>query len=177
MEWQLILALVIAIPIILIPAALIWYLNIGGIYAAIKERKLKVFEPIARAIRIGLAVIVPVAVYALLIWFFLGNFGWQVALALALVLPIVLVPAALIWYINIGGIYAAIKEARVRKIVLGKRQFKVLAAATGRAMRIGLAVIVPVAVYALLIWFFLGNFGWQVALAVALTLPIFWPLS
>ncbi len=37
MEWQFIVALVIAIPIILFPAAFIWYLNIGGIYIAIKE--------------------------------------------------------------------------------------------------------------------------------------------
>jgi hypothetical protein len=39
MEWQFIVALVIAIPIILFPAAFIWYLNIGGIYAAIKEAR------------------------------------------------------------------------------------------------------------------------------------------
>ena len=39
MEWQIILALVIAIPIILFPAAFVWYLNIGGIYAAIKEAR------------------------------------------------------------------------------------------------------------------------------------------
>ena len=41
MEWQIILALVIAIPIILFPAAYIWYLNIGGIYAAIKAAREK----------------------------------------------------------------------------------------------------------------------------------------
>ncbi len=34
-----ILALVIAIPIILFPAAFVWYLNVGGIYAAIKEAR------------------------------------------------------------------------------------------------------------------------------------------
>ena len=39
MEWQLILAMVIAIPIILFPAAFVWYLNFGGIYAAIKEAR------------------------------------------------------------------------------------------------------------------------------------------
>ena len=39
MEWQFIVALVIAIPIILFPAAFVWYLNIGGIYAAIKEAR------------------------------------------------------------------------------------------------------------------------------------------
>ena len=41
MEWQFILALVLAIPIILFPAAFVWYLNIGGIYAAIKEARQK----------------------------------------------------------------------------------------------------------------------------------------
>jgi len=39
MEWQLIVALVLAIPVILFPAAFVWYLNIGGIYAAIKEAR------------------------------------------------------------------------------------------------------------------------------------------
>ena len=37
MQWELMIALAIAIPIILFPAAFVWYLNIGGIYAAIKE--------------------------------------------------------------------------------------------------------------------------------------------
>ena len=37
MEWQIIVALVIAIPIILFPAAFVWYLNIGGILTVIKE--------------------------------------------------------------------------------------------------------------------------------------------
>jgi len=39
MQWELIVALVVAIPIILFPAAYVWYLNIGGIYAAIKEAR------------------------------------------------------------------------------------------------------------------------------------------
>ncbi len=37
MQWEFVVALIIAIPIILFPAAFVWYLNIGGIYAAIKE--------------------------------------------------------------------------------------------------------------------------------------------
>ena len=41
MEWQVIVALVIAIPVILFPAAYIWYLNLGGIYMAIKEARAK----------------------------------------------------------------------------------------------------------------------------------------
>jgi len=41
MEWQFVAALVIAIPIILFPAVFIWFLNIGGIHAAIKEARAK----------------------------------------------------------------------------------------------------------------------------------------
>jgi hypothetical protein len=44
MQWELVIALVIAIPIILFPAAYVWYLNVGGIYTAIRE---------ARARRVG----------------------------------------------------------------------------------------------------------------------------
>jgi len=39
MQWEFVLALIIAIPVILFPAAFVWYLNIGGIYAAIKEAR------------------------------------------------------------------------------------------------------------------------------------------
>ena len=41
MEWQFIVALVIAIPIILFPVAFVWYLNVGGIYHAIQEARQK----------------------------------------------------------------------------------------------------------------------------------------
>ncbi len=34
---ELIIALAIAIPIILFPAAFVWYLNISGIYSVVKE--------------------------------------------------------------------------------------------------------------------------------------------
>ncbi len=39
MEWQIIVALVLAVPIILLPVAFVWYLNMGGIYTAIKEAR------------------------------------------------------------------------------------------------------------------------------------------
>jgi len=39
MQWEFIVALIIAIPIILFPVAFIWYLNIGGIYRAIQEAR------------------------------------------------------------------------------------------------------------------------------------------
>ena len=39
MELAAIVALVIAIPVILFPAAFVWYLNIGGIAHAVKEAR------------------------------------------------------------------------------------------------------------------------------------------
>ena len=37
MHWELIVALIVAVPIILFPAAYVWYINFGGIYAAVKQ--------------------------------------------------------------------------------------------------------------------------------------------
>ena len=37
MEWQMVVALVIAIPVILFPVAFVWYLNIGGIIQAVRK--------------------------------------------------------------------------------------------------------------------------------------------
>ena len=39
MQWEFIVALIIAIPVILFPAAFIWYLNIGGMHHAVKEAR------------------------------------------------------------------------------------------------------------------------------------------
>ena len=52
---------------------------------------------------------------------------WQVVLALVLAIPVILIPVALIWYINVGGIYVAIKEARARRAAREKQ----LVAGTG----------------------------------------------
>ncbi|MCK4724121.1 MAG: hypothetical protein KAT75_12490 [Dehalococcoidia bacterium] len=41
MQWEFIVALVLGIPVILFPVALVWYLNIGGLYALIKEAREK----------------------------------------------------------------------------------------------------------------------------------------
>ena len=41
MQWEFIVALILAIPIILFPVAFVWYLNVGGIYAAIKDARAK----------------------------------------------------------------------------------------------------------------------------------------
>jgi hypothetical protein len=39
MEWQIIVALVIGIPIILFPVIYVWYLNVGGIVAAFRRAR------------------------------------------------------------------------------------------------------------------------------------------
>ena len=54
---------------------------------------------------------------------------WQVIVALVIAIPIILFPVAFVWYLNIGGIYAAVKEARARRVV----QEKELNAATVKA--------------------------------------------
>ena len=37
MNWQIFIAMIVAIPIILLPVACFWYLNFGGIFNTIKE--------------------------------------------------------------------------------------------------------------------------------------------
>ena len=71
---------------------------------------MKTFKAIGTKIRTTVAVLVSAGLYAFFMWFFFSNFGWQVALALALTLPVTLFPAVLIWYINIGGIYPAVRH-------------------------------------------------------------------
>jgi uncharacterized protein YneF (UPF0154 family) len=41
MAWYTIAALIVVIPIILFPVAFIWFVNIGGIYTAIKQMRAK----------------------------------------------------------------------------------------------------------------------------------------
>ncbi len=37
MSWQVMVALIFMIPVILFPVAFVWYLNIGGVYAMLKD--------------------------------------------------------------------------------------------------------------------------------------------
>ena len=46
---------------------------------------------------------------------------WQIIVALVIVIPVVLIPVLFVWYLNIGGIYAAFKEARARRAVSEKK--------------------------------------------------------
>ena len=45
---------------------------------------------------------------------------WQVIVALIVVIPIILIPLMFVWYLNIGGMYVAIKEARERRAIVEK---------------------------------------------------------
>lgn len=38
MEWQIVVALLVAIPVILLPVVLVWYLIGGGIVAVLREK-------------------------------------------------------------------------------------------------------------------------------------------
>jgi len=47
---------------------------------------------------------------------------WQIVVALAIILPILLIPVAYIWYLNIGGLYAVMRKAHARRLLSeGKR--------------------------------------------------------
>jgi hypothetical protein len=41
MEWHFIVALLLAVPLIMLPVAYVWYLNIGGFYSWIKGREVR----------------------------------------------------------------------------------------------------------------------------------------
>lgn len=41
MEWQFIVAMAVIIPVTLLPVAFVWYLNLGGLYAAVREARAK----------------------------------------------------------------------------------------------------------------------------------------
>ena len=52
MQWELIVALALAIPVILFPAAFVWYLNIGGIVHAVKKAKVAEEEKAVAAVKV-----------------------------------------------------------------------------------------------------------------------------
>ena len=39
-----------------------------------------------------------------------------VVIALAIGIPMILFPAAFVWYLNLGGVFQAVKEARTRRV-------------------------------------------------------------
>jgi len=39
MEWQIILAIALAIPLIAVPAVFIWYMNVSGLYQVMRDTR------------------------------------------------------------------------------------------------------------------------------------------
>jgi hypothetical protein len=46
---------------------------------------------------------------------------WEFVVALAVAIPVILFPAAFVWYMNVGGAYAAVRRAREKRAELGGR--------------------------------------------------------
>jgi hypothetical protein len=44
MEWPIIVTMIVAAPLVLLPVALVWYLNIAGVASAYKEHKTETTE-------------------------------------------------------------------------------------------------------------------------------------
>ena len=80
MEWGMIVALAIAIIVISVPVAFIWYLNIGGIYAMAKQRGYVAVKRPAYAVLFFLVGIF----FPLLIWVALGVALYQWSREMAL---------------------------------------------------------------------------------------------
>jgi len=60
---------------------------------------------------------------------------WQIVVALVLTIPVVLIPVAYVWYLNVGGIYAVIKNARERRVAgekTGERMTKLVSHLEGK---------------------------------------------
>lgn len=49
MQWEVIVALILAIPVILFPAAFVWYMNLGGLVKAAQARKAATANKVAEA--------------------------------------------------------------------------------------------------------------------------------
>lgn len=56
MEWQFVVALAVAVPVVLVPAAFVWYLTVGGIFRAVHGRRHAETTPEERVETVAMAV-------------------------------------------------------------------------------------------------------------------------
>jgi len=49
---------------------------------------------------------------------------WQIIVALAVVIPVILVPVVFVWFLNIGGMYTILKRVRERRAAFSKSRAK-----------------------------------------------------
>jgi len=45
---------------------------------------------------------------------------WQIIVALAVIIPVILIPVVFVWFLNIGGILTSLKRARSRRAAFSK---------------------------------------------------------
>ena len=45
---------------------------------------------------------------------------WQIAVALGIAIPVILFPVLFVWYLNVGGLMTAFREARQKRLVREK---------------------------------------------------------
>ncbi len=122
MEWYVVLALVLAIPLILFPVVLVWFLNIKGIRDTAQERRAQVRKLMKKWGRMGAVGTIAIAIYGFAIWFFLGRFGWPAALATALVLPIIFFVPVLIWASVASGLSQVVFDRMRRRSAASRRR-------------------------------------------------------
>lgn len=106
---------------------------------------------------------------------------WEFVIALAMAILIILFPAAFIWYLNVTGIYGALREACRRRAARGHIEGKPRALATvskristtvlgvgkftiSRPGGIVLGVAMVLGVFGFLVWFLVASFGGSVVL-------------
>lgn len=41
--------------------------------------------------------------------------AWEFVVAMAVVIPLILFPAAMVWYLNLSGVYSAIRGVRSKR--------------------------------------------------------------
>jgi hypothetical protein len=47
---------------------------------------------------------------------------WQIIVALAVIVPVILLPVMFVWFLNIGGLYTVMKRIRERQTTWRKRK-------------------------------------------------------
>ncbi len=95
-------------------------------YAAIREgRTVRALRSFGRGVKAAAIVLVPGIIYGVAVWFALGRFGWQAALAVGLVLPIILAVPALIWAAVVSGLYQVVLDSMRRRAIVSRRRARI----------------------------------------------------
>ncbi|OGN98848.1 MAG: hypothetical protein A2Y89_04675 [Chloroflexi bacterium RBG_13_51_18] len=84
------------------------------------ERKIRI--PLQKATKNAILIIVPLSMYVAAIWLSYGFLGWQIALFLAIVFPIILFVPVLIWISVISGLADVVRDRLRRRANISRRR-------------------------------------------------------